>query len=303
VKLPPPRIDLRGLTAVKVGVRRFAIDDPYYVILAMRWPTFIATVFLILLAVNTFFAALFWLAPNSVSNSRPGAFYDAFFFSVETLATVGYGTMTPSTLYGHLVATSEIFVGMFLTALVTGAFFARFARPQARMVFSESAIITPYEGRQALMFRVASRRMQGISEATARLSYLRNEPVGDTRFRRFTELKLVRGNIPVLSLSWTLIHVIDEQSPLWGMTAERMALEEPTLMASITGFDESISATINDRRTYNRENVRFGHVFDNILRDLPDGFIELDITRIHDTKPVTAILAEVEPQESAVRAS
>jgi inward rectifier potassium channel len=145
--------------------------------------------------------------------------------------------------------------------------------------------------------------MQGISEATARLSYLRNEPVGDTRFRRFTELKLVRNNIPVLSLSWTLIHVIDEQSPLWGMTAERMAAEEPTLMASITGFDESISATVNDRRTYNRENLRFGHVFDNILRDLPDGFIELDITRIHDTKPVTGILAEVERQESAIRAS
>jgi inward rectifier potassium channel len=113
----------------------------------------------------------------------------------------------------------------------------------------------------------------------------------------------VRNNIPVLSLSWTLIHVIDEQSPLWGMTPERVAAEQPTLMASITGFDEAISATINDRRTYHRENLRFGHVFENILRDLPDGFIELDITRIHNTNPVAAAVESVEIQESAVRAS
>lgn len=298
MKLPPPRIDLRGLRAVKVGVSRFSIDDPYYLILAMRWPTFIATVFLLLLAVNTVFAVLFWLAPNSVNNVRPGAFYDAFFFSVETLATVGYGAMTPATLYGHMVATGEIFVGMFLTALVTGAFFARFARPQARLVFSDIAVVAPYEGHQALMVRVASRRMQGISEPTARISFLRNEPVGETRFRRFSELKLVRNNIPVLSLSWTLIHVIDEASPLWGLNEERLAAEAPTLMVSISGFDEAISAPVNDRRTYRSEEVRFGRHFDNILRELPGGFIELDITRIHDSSPIAA-----EAQESAVKAS
>jgi inward rectifier potassium channel len=168
VKLPPPRIDLRGLTAVKVGVRRFAVDDPYYLILTLRWPTFLGMVLGIYLAVNLLFAMLFWLVPGSVNNAPAGAFGAAFFFSVETLATVGYGFMTPATVYGHSIATAEIFVGMFLTALVTGAFFARFARPQARLVFSESAVIGPYEGRQALMFRVASRRMQGISEATAR---------------------------------------------------------------------------------------------------------------------------------------
>jgi inward rectifier potassium channel len=228
------------------------------------------------------------MEPGSVSNARPGAFGDAFFFSVETLATVGYGVMTPSTLYGHSVATAEIFVGMFLTALVTGAFFARLARPKPRLVFSETAVVTPYDGRQALMVRVASRRLQGISEANARISYLRDEPVGDTRYRRFSELKLVRSNLPILSLSWTLIHLIDQESPLWGMTPERMAAEAPTLMVSISGFDEAISSTINDRKVYRPEDVRFGHVFDNILRDLPGGFIELDITRIHDTTPVAA---------------
>ena len=298
MKLPPPRINLRGLQAVKVGVSRFSLADPYYLVLAMRWSTFLASVLLVFLAANLAFATLYWLVPGSVTNARPGAFGDAFFFSVETLATVGYGVMTPGTLYGHTVATAEIFVGMFLTALVTGAFFARFARPRARLVFSETAVITPYEGRQALMMRVASRRLQGISEATARISYLHDHGIGDTRFRRFTELKLVRSNIPVLSLSWTLIHPIDEGSALFGMTEARMAAEAPTLLVSITGFDEAISSTINARQTYRREDVRFGHVFADILRDLPDGFLELDITRIHDTIPASG-----PDQESAVRAS
>ncbi|WP_293370939.1 ion channel [Phenylobacterium sp.] len=302
MKLPPPRIDMRGLSAVKVGVRRFAIDDPYYLILALRWPTFLAMVLLIFVAANLLFASLYWLVPGSVANARPGAFGDAFFFSVETLATVGYGVMTPATLYGHTVASSEIFFGMFLTALVTGAFFARFARPQARMVFSDTAVVAPYEGRQALMVRVASRRLQGISEATARISYLRSEPIGESRFRRFDELKLVKNNIPILSLTWTIIHPIDEDSPLWGMTDERMAAEAPTVMVSITGFDEAISSVINDRRTYRREDVRFGHVFADILRDLPGDMVELDITRIHETRPAP-VLREVEIQESAVRAS
>jgi inward rectifier potassium channel len=310
VKLPPPRIDLRGFTVVKLGVHRFSLADPYYFVLSMRWSIFLGVVLAVFLATNLLFAALYWAAPGSVANARPGAFGDAFFFSVETLATVGYGVMTPDTLYGHAMASLEVFVGMFLTALATGAFFARFARPSARMVFSRTAVVAPYEGGQALMMRVASRRLQGISEATARLNYFRNEPYGEGRFRRFDELKLVRRSIPVLSLSWTLIHVIDESSPLFGMTDERMAAEAPAMMLSITGFDEAISSVVNDRQTYRREDLRFDHVFVDVLRDLPDEMIELDITRIHDTRPVVVVtqvkdledLGEVEVQV-AVNAS
>ncbi|MDB5436608.1 MAG: channel, inward rectifier [Phenylobacterium sp.] len=148
------------------------------------------------------------------------------------------------------------------------------------------------------MVRVASRRLQGISEPRARISYLRDQAVGELRFRRFDELKLVRDNIPVLSLSWTLIHPIDEDSPLFGMSDARLAAEAPTLMVSVAGFDEAISSTVNDRKTYDPEDIRFGHVFTNILRDLPGGFVELDITRIHETTPI-----ETPDQESAVRAS
>jgi inward rectifier potassium channel len=284
--LPPPRIKLASLSAVKVGVRRFAIDDPYYLVLSMSWLTFLATFLGMFLAANLVFATLYWMAPHAVANTRAGSFADAFFFSVETLATVGYGVMTPATPYGHVVASVEIFVGMFLTALATGAFFARFARPKPRLMFSDAAVVAPYEGGQALMLRLASRRLQGVSEVSARVVYLRQVLLEGNRYRRLTELPLVRSNLPVLAFSWTLIHPIDEDSPLFNLTAERMEAEAPTLLVSVGGFDEAISAPITDRKTYQPSDVRIGHVFVDILRDLPDGFVELDLTRLHDTRPI-----------------
>lgn len=302
MKLPPPRVELTGLSTVKVGIHRFSLDDPYYLVMAMRWPTFLAAVLAMFMVANLLFAGLYWLAPHAVANARPGSFADAFFFSVETLATVGYGVMTPATTYGHAVATAEIFVGMFLTALATGAFFARFARPRPRLMFSANAVIAPYEDGRALMIRVASRRLQGVSEATARIVYLRKDIVGGIRFRRLTELPLARSNLPVLSLSWTLIHPIDESSPLWNLTAERIAAEAPTLMVSISGFDEAISAPITDRKTYQPSDVRLEHTFVNILRDLPNGYVELDLTRLHDTEPL-AVPQAAEDQLAEVSAS
>ena len=297
---PPPRIKLANMSTVKVGVSRFAFDDPYYLVMAMSWPAFVCAVFGVLIAANLVFATLYCFAPDAVANAHRGSFADAFFFSVETLATVGYGVMTPATTYGHLVATAEIFVGMFLTALATGAFFARFARPLPRLLFSDVAVIAPYEGGQALMLRVASRRLQGVSEATARIVYLRQETVEGSVFRRLTELRLVRSNLPVLTFSWTLIHPIDEQSPLYHFTAERLAGETPSLLVSISGFDEAISAQITARKAYEPADVRVGHMFVDLLRELPNGFLELDLTRLHDTEPRQAAAAR---QDSPVSAS
>jgi len=280
----PPRIDSQGLSAIKLGASRFAWDDPYYLVLAMSWQAFLGAVLALFIGVNVIFAGLYWAIPGAVGNARPGSFGDAFFFSVETLATVGYGEMTPAGRYGHTIAAAEIFVGMFLTALVTGAFFARFARPKPRLIFSDSAVIGPYEAGQALMVRVASRRLHAISEVRGRISYLRTFrlPDGGT-FRRFFDLKLVRSENPVLSLSWTLIHPIDAESPLHGMSQEQLLAEAPRLLVSITGFDEAISSAINDRHNYRPEDIRMGHMFAHILEDQPDGAIQIDLTRIHDT--------------------
>lgn len=286
MRRPVARIDSQGVSAVKVGASRFSWDDPYYLVLSMSWRAFVALVAGLLVAVNLVFATFYWLAPGAVANAQPGDFWDSFFFSVETLATVGYGVMSPATKYGHIVATVEIFAGMFLTALVTGAFFARFARPKPRLIFSDSAVIAPYEGGRALMVRVASRRLHAISEVRGRISYLRTYHLADGgTFRRFFDLKLVRSENPVLTLSWTLIHPIDAESPLFDMDAERLRAEGPSLLVSIAGFDEAISSTINDRRNYRPEDIRMGHVFTHILQDMDDGAIQIDLTRIHDTVP------------------
>src|SRR5665213_2852577 len=284
MRRPSVRIDQQGLSTIKVGVSRFSLDDPYYLILSMSWQAFLASVLALYLTANLIFATLYWLAPGAVTNARPGSFGDAFFFSIETLATVGYGEMTPQSVYGHSVATAEIFVGMFLTALVTGAFFARFARPQPRLIFSNVAVVAPYEGRTALMVRVASRRLHAINEVRGRISYLRtfHLPDGGT-FRRFFDMKLVRNENPVLSLSWTLIHPIDEESPLHDMDAARLRDEAPRLLVSINGFDEAISSQINDRHSYRPDDILMNHIFAHILEDLPDGAIQIDLDRIHDT--------------------
>ena len=281
------RIDLKGISAVKVGASIFSLDDPYYLILAITWRAFFLAVGGLYLIANLIFASLYWLAPGAIANARPHDFGDAFFFSVETLATVGFGEMTPATTYGHWVVTAEIFVGVFLAALVTGAFIARFARPRPRLIFSDNAVVAPYEGGQALMVRVASQRLHAISEARGRMSYLCNIPLADgTTMRRFLDLKLVRDQNPVLSLSWTMIHLINEDSPLWGATSASLHDGSSRFLVSVTGFDEAISSSIYDRRFYEAHEVRFGHSFVDILRDLPGGEIELDLTRIHDTNPV-----------------
>jgi inward rectifier potassium channel len=284
MRRPSARIDQQGISTIKVGASRFQLDDPYYLVLSMSWQAFLASVIALYLAANTIFAALYWAAPGSIANARPGSFADAFFFSIETLATVGYGEMAPQTMYGHSVATAEIFVGLFLTALVTGGFFARFARPKPRLIFSDVAVIGPYDGGRALMVRVASRRLHAISEVRGRISYLRtfHLPDGGT-FRRFYDLRLVRSENPVLSLSWTLIHPIEEDSPLFGMDAERLRNETPRLLVSINGFDEAISSPINDRHSYRPDDIRVGHIFTHILEDKDDGAIQVDLTRIHDT--------------------
>jgi inward rectifier potassium channel len=290
MRRPQARIEQKGIAAVKVGVSRFSWDDPYYFILSMSWRAFLASGLALFLAANLVFASLYWVAPGAVANARPYSFEDAFFFSVETLATVGYGEMSPASTYGHAVASTEIFFGLFMTALVTGGFIARFARPKPRLIFSDVAVVAPYEGTPSLMVRVASRRLHAISEVRGRINYLRTYhlPDGGT-FRRFFELKLVRDDNPVLTLTWTLIHPIDAKSPLFGMTPERLQDEAPRLLVTITGFDEAISSPINDRRSYTPAEIRFGQTFVHILTDLPDGAIAVDLTRIHETEPVDAL--------------
>jgi inward rectifier potassium channel len=235
---------------------------------------------------NVLFAILYWLDPASVAGAEPhGRFLNDFFFSVETLATVGYGAMFPGDLYGHALSSLEIVFGLLLAAIITGLVFARFSRPRARLLFSDVAVIAPYEGKTALMTRLVSERNQAIADATARMMVLREfrTPEGHV-MRRFTDLTLLRAYSPIVALSWTLIHVIDETSPLWGKTIDDLDWADTSIFVSIGGFDEGISARIVDRTTYPAHRIRYGHTFEDIMTDSPDGTIILDLTRFHHTR-------------------
>jgi inward rectifier potassium channel len=280
------RVRVGETDAVKVGASRYNWRDPYYLVLTLRWPAFFGGVLGFYGLANLLFAILYWLDPSSVAGAQQhGRFLSDFFFSVETLATVGYGALFPDDLYGHALSSLEIVFGLILAAMITGLVFARFSRPRARLLFSEVAVVAPYEGKTALMTRLVSERNQAIADATARMMMLREArtPEGHV-MRRFTDLTVVRSFSPIVALSWTLIHIIDEASPLWGKTMDELDAEDVSIFVSIGGYDEGISARIVARKRYAARCIRFGHTFEDIMSDAPDGTIILDLTRFHDTR-------------------
>src|ERR1700738_1253865 len=189
----PPQIRVRygQFEFVKLNAQKFDLRDTYHLILTLSWPGFAGLVFGIYLFINLVFAALYMLNPHAVAEMRPGSFFDAFFFSVETLATVGYGHMYPATFYGHLNAMLEIMVGMFGLAVITGLIFVRFSRPTARIHFSKVAVIAPFDGVPNLMIRVANLRHQAMVEPQFRMMLLRNTITAEgDEVRRFRSLKL-----------------------------------------------------------------------------------------------------------------
>jgi inward rectifier potassium channel len=280
------RVRVGETQALKLGLSRYNWRDPYYVVLTLRWPAFFAGVLAFYGLANFTFAVLYWLDPTSVAGAKPhGRFLGDFFFSVQTLATVGYGALTPGDLYGHAISSLELVFGLILAAMITGLVFARFSRPKARLLFSDVAVVAPYEGKTALMTRLVSERNQAIADATARMMILRERRTQEGHvMRRFTDLTLVRSYSPIVALSWTLIHIIDETSPLWGKSIEDLDAEDVSIFVSIGGYDEGISARIVDRKTYPANRVLYGHAFEDIMSDAPDGTIILDLNRFHNTR-------------------
>src|SRR6202022_485677 len=190
---------------VKLNAKSFDLRDTYHLILTLSWPGFAGLIFGIYLLINLVFAALYMLNAHAVAEMRPGSFFDAFFFSVETLATVGYGHMYPESFYGHLITMLEIMVGMFGLAVITGLIFVRFSRPTARMQFSKVAVIAPFDGVPNLMIRVANLRHQAMVEPEFRMILVRHAITAEgDEVRRFRSLKLEFDRLiafpPVLSV-------------------------------------------------------------------------------------------------------
>lgn len=259
--------------------------DLYHSALTMRWPTFFASLAGLFLLLNALFACLYQLGNAPIANQFPHGFGGAFFFSVETLATVGYGDMHPQTLYAHFVATFEIFVGMSGIALATGLVFARFSRPRAKIMFAREVVVHPIEGRATLMARAANARQNVIAEAGAKLRLMRLETSSDGyTARRIYDLKLVRDQHPIFMLGWNLMHVIDESSPLYGETPESLARQRALLLVMIEGSDESTAQTMQARHSWSDAEIRWQHRYVDLLYE-EDGVSHIDYTHFHDIEP------------------
>jgi inward rectifier potassium channel len=248
------------------------------------WPSFIAGAVLVFVVFNAVFAMFYWIGDQPIANVPGGAYIDYLYFSIETLSTAGYGDMHPQTHYGHFVSAVELFTGIFSMSLMTGLIFARFSRPNARLLFADNPVVSHHEGQPTLMVRFANERHNIIGNATARLWLLKDEISQEgVSFRRFYELPLVRSEHPALALSWTLYHVLGEQSPLHGLDADDLEAAGVALVVVVSGYDVVAAQTVHGRRSYDHSDIRFGHRYADILDTSEDGRLRIDYGRFHET--------------------
>jgi inward rectifier potassium channel len=271
---------------VAVGRRLAPHEDFYHFILTLGWLQFFLVVAVGFVLANTAFALLYMIEPGCISNAA--GFEELFFFSVQTLGTIGYGTMAPLTRFGHVVVSVEALVGLLFTAVVTGMTFARFARPTARILFSEKAIIAKRDGVPHLMFRLANWRRNQIVEAQLRLMVLLTERTQEGEvMRRPTPLSLVRDTNPMFALTWTALHRIDETSPFCGPDAmDRLRAANAEVYLSVSGLDETISQVINARYRYALEDIVYDARFVDVLQTREDGTRVIDYDKFHAIEPI-----------------
>ena len=277
-------VQLGGREVVTEGARLSFWADISHRCMTASWPAFIAGAALVFLLFNAVFALFYWIGDQPISNVPGGAYIDYLYFSIETLSTAGYGDMHPQTHYGHFIATVELFTGIFSMSVMTGLVFARFSRPHARLLFANNPVISHHEGVPTLMVRFANERHNIIGNANARLWMFKNVVTAEGhRIRRFDELPLLRNESPALALSWTLFHVLDEESPLHGLTAEDFEAADISLVVVVSGYDVVAAQTVHARKSYQHAEIRFGHRFVDVVSTAQDGRVRIDYGRFHDT--------------------
>jgi inward rectifier potassium channel len=263
--------------------------DAYFALLTRPWWLFATAIGVYVLVINALFAFVYMLDPGGISNVRPGSFEDSFFFSVQTLATIGYGTMAPISRFAHVVVTIESVLGILAVGSFAGVAFARLSRPTARVLFSEKMVIRPRNGVPTLQFRIANWRTNLIIEAHLRVYILSVQRTleGET-LRAPVELKLVRETNPVFFLTWTAMHPIDEASPLFGDgVLERLRAEATPVYASLTGYDQTLGQTVHAYSEYSLHDIVPNSRFVDVVTIHADGRRELDFSRFHDVEPLT----------------
>lgn len=268
-----------------IGERFHPLRDLYYALLRLSWPATIAVIAAGFVMVNCVFA-LAYVVVGGIANAAPASFADAFFFSIQTMGTIGYGAMYPESAAANVVVVVESITGFTLTALGTGLVFAKFSRPTSRVVFTKEAVISPLNGVPTLMFRVGNERGNQIVDAQIRVVLSRTErtPEGIT-FYRMIDLTLARSRTLSLSRSFTVLHPIDESSPLFGLSPEAFTESEPEINVLVVGLDDTSMQTVHASHFYPVQRIIWGARHIDILSEAGDGALVLDVGKFHDTEP------------------
>lgn len=262
-------------------------NDPYHTALSMPWWGYLLGASTVYIATNLVFAALYLLQDGAIAHVSAGDFAGAFFFSVQTMATIGYGQLVPQTVYANILVTIEALFAMLMIALTTGLIFARFSRPSARILFSRVAVIGVHDGAPTLFVRIANERRNQILQAEVGISLVRNEQTREgATMRRLHDLDLARAHTPVLNMTFLLMHRLDAASPLYGLSTAELEAAEGELVVTVSGLDETMSQTIHARQTYTSDMILHGHRFADILIRAPDGRRRIELHRFHDTHPL-----------------
>jgi inward rectifier potassium channel len=272
-------------TIQALGQRLRFHEDFYHFFLKLTWPQFFGVVTLVFLIANFAFAGLYMAWPGSVKDAN--GFLDHFFFSVETFATIGYGEMTPANRWAHSIMSVQALCGILSTAMITGLAFARFARPTAKILFSDRMVIAPRDGVPHLMFRMANWRRNQIADAQLSVLVLMREVTKEGEVMRKPErIALVRERNPMFALSWTAMHKIDDSSPFFGNGMEKLKEQSADIFVAVTGLDETTMQTISARWRYSLNDIVPNHRFEDVLRVHDDGTRIIDYDRFHELVPI-----------------
>ena len=282
IKMTPPGADYQINV---IGHQRTPLRDFYHALLQMRWAGAFGIIAVLYLVSNALFA-LGYLATGGISHAEPGSFWDAFCFSVQTMGTIGYGAMSPETPAANALVVAESLVGLSLTALATGLVFAKFSRSRARVVFTRHLVLFPMNGVPTLVFRFGNERGNQIVNAEFQTVLMRTEKTAEGHtFYRTYDLKLVRHRALSLSRSWSALHVIDKDSPLYGRTPESVAGEETEIHIMVLGIDDTTLQGIHALHRYFAKDLLWGAKYVDILSETADGNMLLNLNRFHDTQP------------------
>ena len=293
---PPPALSTaqalrarnrRQRVAVIKGQDRSRWTDFYHTILTAPWWLFLVGLAAFFALTNVVFALVYLTDPSGIEHARPGSFWDRFLFSVQTIGSINYSVMVPRSTFVNSVVVVEAFIGFVYLGLMTSLMFARLSRPSARVIFSKVAVVAPFNGIPTLMFRAANQRGNQILDAGITVTLARQMVTSEgITMRRFEELNLMRSRTSLFALSWTVMHPIDETSPLYGLSSDDLYSRQMEIIVLLRGTDDTLADVIYARHAYTPDDIIWNHRFVDVLSVTTQGRRMVDLTKFHATAPI-----------------